>query len=174
MPDNARRQPIPLPPQYSAEILRSDGDRMKIYTDGKKSRIEQTVGGVTTIVIWRPDIGTAYRIELETQTLYAIPITPSMEATASIEVEDDVEWEYVTTEPFEEHMVDVFDVFAPGGACRRARIYVDSETNIRWKEVTYNTLGKEVLIIATTNVEIGSPPASAFEVPAGLQERRLP
>lgn len=169
----ARRRPLPLPLQYSAEILRSDGDESKVHIDGSKTRVEQTVAGVTTIAIWRPDLGRGYSIEADTGMYSMIPITPDMETVASGDVEEDVEWEYVATEPFGSRTVNVFDVFGKGDARRRSRVYVDSETHIRWKEVTFNKLGRQVLVIETRNVEIGPPPASVFELPPGLQEVRL-
>ena len=93
---------------------------------------------------------------------------------AGKDVEEDAEWEYVASEPFGSRTVDVFDVFGKGEARRRSRVYVDSETHIRWKEITFNKLGKEVLVIETKNVEIGAPPVSVFELPPGLRERHMP
>jgi outer membrane lipoprotein-sorting protein len=171
---NNRCRPIPLPLQYSAEIVRSDGDKSKIYTDGRKSSTEQTVSGMTTISIWRPDLGKMYGIEVDTKIYTTHSITPEMEAIAAVDIEDDIEWEYVATELFSSHTVDIYDVFGKGESHRRARIYVDKETHIRWKTVTFNQFGKEVLTIETKNVEIGPPPASVFELPSGLQEFRIP
>ncbi|HEX5443700.1 MAG TPA: hypothetical protein VFW87_07725 [Pirellulales bacterium] len=164
-----RRRPIPLPLQYSAEIVRSDGERGKVYLDGGKRRVELTVNGVTQMAIWRPDLGEYYSINLEAQTYTAHTITAEMAAVMSADVEDDVEWEYVAAERVGSHAVDVYDVFARNTELRRARVYVDSETHIRRKEVTFNDLGEEVLIIENTNVKTGPPSASVFELPPGLR-----
>lgn len=169
----ARLRPIPLPRQYSAETVRSDGDKGRIFTDGQKLRTEQTVNDVTTISLWRPDVGKGYRIALATNTYTTHAITPEMEAALAVHVEDDVEWEHVGTEPFGARSVDVYDVYEIGTARRRSRIHVDCETGIRWKEVTFNKLGKEVLTIETKNVAIGPPPPSVFELPPGLKEIRM-
>lgn len=169
----ARLRPIPLPLQYSAEIIRSDGDRGRVYIDHKKRRTEQTVGGMTTMTIWRSDLGKCYGIECDTQVYDMTPITPEMEATASVDVEDDVEWEHVGTEKLGSRTVDVFDVFAKGTARCRSRVYVDVKTHIRWKTVTFNKLGKQVLIVETKNAVMGPPPASVFELPSGLREIRM-
>lgn len=171
---HARHRPIPLPLQYSAEILRSDGDESRVYIDGAKKRVEQTIAGVTTIVIWRPDRGEGYRIEADSQRYSTTPITSEMKAMAAMDVEESLEWEHVGTEPFGSRTVDIFDVFGKGEAGRRSRVYVDSETRIRWKEVTFNRLGREVLVIEARNVEIGPPSASVFELPPGLREIRMP
>jgi hypothetical protein len=165
-----RQRPISLPPQYSRDIVRSDGDAITGYVDGTKRRVDQTVAGMTTIIISRPDLGVMYRIEANTQTYSTIPITRAMEAVAGKDVEENQEWEHVTTEPFGSRVVDVFDVFLIGETHRRSRLYVDRETHIRWKEVTFNKLGKEVLVIEAKNVRVGPPPASVFELPAGLRE----
>ena len=164
-----RRRPIPLPLQYSAEIVRSDGERGKVYLDGGKRRAELTVNGVTQMTIWRPDLGEFYAINLEAQTYASHTITAKDDAIMSADIEDDVEWEYVATERLGEHTVDVYDVFARDSVDRQARIYVDREAHIRWKEVTFNKLGKEALTIERQNVEIGPPPASIFELPSGLR-----
>jgi hypothetical protein len=163
-----------LPLQYSAEILRSDGGKIAVYLDGAKRRVEQTVAGTTRTTIWRPDLGKCYGIECDTQTYTTHSITPEVEAVAAKDVEDDEEWEYVATEPFGSRTADVYDVYAIGTARRRARVYVDSETHIRWKEVTFNKLGKEVLTIETKNVVMGPPPATVFELPTGLREFHIP
>ena len=168
-----RRSPIPLPSRYFRESLRSDGDSGKVYIDGTKRRVEGTVNGVTTITIWRPDLGYFYGIECDTQTYTTHAITSEMEAVMAADVEDDVEWEYVTTESLGSRTVEVYDVFAIGEANRRARVYVDPETHIRWKKVTFNKLGKQVLTIETKNAVVGPPPASVFELPPGLREIRM-
>lgn len=173
---SARRRPIPLPRQYSAQQAQSDEDAiLTIYMDHGKQRTEETHGGVTTIQIWRQDLGSAYRIEIEgdSRAYFTIPITTELGAVAEADVEGDVEWEHVSTEPFEARTVDIYDVYEIGTARRRSRIHVDCETGIRWKEVTFNKLGKEVLTIETKNVAIGPPPPSVFELPPGLKEIRM-
>lgn len=172
----ARRRPIPLPRQYSAEQARSDEDAiLTIYVDHGKQRTEETHAGVTTIHIWRQDLGSAYRIEIEgdSQTYFTVPITAEMGAMAESDVEGDVEWEHIGTESLDSHEVDVFDTYAKGESARRSRVYVDVETHIRWKTVTFNRLGKEVVTVETRNVSIGPPPTSVFELPPGLKEIRM-
>jgi hypothetical protein len=165
-----RRRPIPLPVQYSAEIIRSDGNISKVYLDGTKRRVEQTINGVTRISIWRPDLGEVYGIEWDAQTYTSHTITTERITTLCADVEEDVEWEYVATEPFGSRTVEVYDIFTERTERRRARVYVDSETHIRWKEVTFNKLGREVMTIETKNVAIGPPPSSVFELPPGLRK----
>jgi hypothetical protein len=172
----ARRRPIPLPPQYSAEQSRSDKDAIRrIYVDRGKQRTEVTQHGVSTIQIWRPDIGSAYRIEIsgDSQSYFTIPITTEMLAEAEADMEDDIEWEHIGTESLDSHEVDVFDAFAKGESARRSRVYVDIQTHIQWKTITFNRLGKEVVTVETRNVMIGPPPASVFELPPGLKEIRM-
>jgi hypothetical protein len=171
---STRCRPIPLPLQYSAEIVRSDGLSSKLYLDGMKRCIEDAVAGITTrIVIWRPDLGKSYVIEMATRTYFTVPFTPEFQAAASVDIEDDVEWEHADTESLDLRPVDIYDVFPLGGTCRRARVYVDTERHIRLKNITFNKLGKQVLTIETKNVVMGPPPASVFELPPGLQEIRL-
>lgn len=170
---NGRCRPVPLPLQYSAKVIRSDGDSLNVYLDGAKRRVEQTVNGVTTVTIWRPDLGEFYGIEWEAQAYTTHAITADSETLMSADVEYDVEWEFVATELFGPHTVDAYDVFARNTNRRRARVYVDCETHIRWKKVTFNKLGKEVLTMETTNVESGPPPASVFELPPGFRERQM-
>lgn len=96
-----------------------------------------------------------------------------MLSEAEADMEGDIEWEHVGKETLDSHEVDVYDTYAKGRLARRARVYVDVETHIRWKTVTYNRLGKEVVTIETRNVTIGPPPASVFELPTGLTEIRI-
>ena len=170
-----RRQPIPLPSQCFEERVYSDGMSDKVYTDGRKFRSDSTENGITTINIWRPDLEMGYRIDWNNRTYTAIPMSiEEMEETTSVDIEDDLEWEYVDSEELNARKVDVYDVFRKGESYRCARIFVDTETHIRWKKVTFNSLGKEVLTIETKNAEIGPPPDSVFELPEGLQEFKIP
>jgi outer membrane lipoprotein-sorting protein len=168
-----RIRPLPVPRQYTSEIIRSDGDHIKVYMDLNRRRSEQTVGDMTRITIWRSDLGVMYGIDCNCRTYQKYRITPDMEAVVTTDVEDDVEWELVTTEPLGPHTVDVYDIYPKGKKLRRARIWVDNKTHIRWKEVTYNEFGDEVLTIEARNVEVGPPPDSVFELPPGLQEMVL-
>src|SRR5947207_2929579 len=54
--------PIPLPPQYAAEIIRSDGDRSLVFVDHGKRRIETEQHGHRSVVIGRPDLGVLYNL----------------------------------------------------------------------------------------------------------------
>ena len=172
--DKPRCRPTPLPSQYSAELVRSDGGTIKVYLDAMKQRIEHAVAGVTTtIVIWRPDLGKSFMVETSTQTYFTSPITAEVEASVLTDVEDDIEWKHVGSEELDSTCVDVYDVYEKGKANRRARIWMDSETHIRLRKVTFNQLGKQVLVIEAKNVVMGPPPASVFELPPGLREVHL-
>lgn len=171
--NSKRRKPIPLPKQYTAEIIRSDGETSKVFVDGSRNCIESEIAGMPRIHIWCPDLDVAYRIELDSKTYFTIPITPEMESMGAENTEDEIEWEYIGTENYNSHQVEVFDVFGKEESRCRSRIYVDKETHIRWKEVTFDKIGKEVLCIEMKNVVIGPPPPSVFELPPGLRELNM-
>jgi negative regulator of sigma E activity len=165
-----RQSPLPLPKQYAAEIVRSDGEQARIYEDGVKSRAESFINGRTSIVIKRPDLKLLYDIELEPGTYSTIPLTPEIEQIGASDVEEGFEWEFVGSDTLNSRAVDIYDVYIRGDESRLSRIYLDRENHIRWKQVTFNRFGKEVLIIETRNVTIGPPAASVFELPTGLKK----
>ena len=58
-------------------------------SDGTRFRSDDTVDGLTTIAIMRPDLKRLYRIELNDKLYSTIELTPEMEAMASSDMEED-------------------------------------------------------------------------------------
>lgn len=83
-------------------------------------------------------------------------------------VEDDMLWEFIGAERLDDRDVHVYNVYIMGSEQRCKTVYVDPMTHIRWRTVTFNKLGQEVLVVTSKDVVIGSPDASFFEVPSGF------
>ncbi len=110
---NGRQMPIPLPRQYSAEIIRSDNEAAKVYVDGARRRTETCVGGVATIAITRPELGLSYMVFPDSRSYFVSPLTDEM--IRSLETESVVEeWELVREEELGQMHVAVFNVFNMG------------------------------------------------------------
>ena len=167
-----RQKPIPLPRQYSAEIVRSDGDTGRVFVDGMMCRTQANVDGrMTNIVISRSDRSCLYTIFPDTNAYMTSPLTDEMLSIVESEGMDE-EWEFVGDETLDGVTVKRFNAFLPGQSHPHCVLYVHPETGIRVRTVTFNRNGDEVLTIETRNVEIGPPPKELFEIPEGMKQFR--
>jgi len=68
---------LKMPEQYTAEVVRSDGKRSKLYIDGLRRRIELCGpgGGLQGMVISRPDKGVAWSLIPGSTSFYETPMT---------------------------------------------------------------------------------------------------
>lgn len=164
----SRQKPLPLPRQYSAEIVRSDGDAGRVFVDGLLRRTEATVNGTTSIAISRPDLCCLYMLFPDTKSYMASPLTDDF---LSVVETDDVgeQWEFVRDDLLDGETVKCFHAYLPGQLRPYEVVYVQPETGIRVRAVTYNQNGDEVLTIETRNVVIGPPPKEVFEIPEGYE-----
>jgi hypothetical protein len=66
-----------LPGQYSAETVEPNGDRILLYVDGVKERLElHPRTGQPVIKIRRPDKGVEWSVSLDTNTFSEVKLPP--------------------------------------------------------------------------------------------------
>ena len=166
-----RQKPVPLPQQYSADVVRSDGDSGRVFVDGMTRRTEANVGGMSNIVISRPDKRCLYTILPNLNGYMKSPLTEEM--LSAMHCEDVGEaWEFVGEETLDGTTVRRFNAFLPGQSRPYEVVYVQPATGIRVRTVTLNRNGDEVLTVETRNVVMGPPPKEMFEIPEGMKEIR--
>jgi hypothetical protein len=162
-----------LPRAYSRETVRSDGSVTRIFTDGVRSRIDGNDGDgkPKTITISRPDLGVAWSVDPKLN-IYNESKVSAADYDQVANPEDGEEWEEEGTE------------VVGGVECKRYRgtrkgsdsslahtmIFVDPNTGIRHRTVTFDKTGKQRLVIETKAVKMGPPDASVFELPAGCKK----
>lgn len=164
-----RQKPIPLPEQYSAEIVRSDGEFARVFIDGLMRRTEATVGGSRNIVISRPDLGEIYTVLPDCGAYMRSQLSDEMLSSLR-QGELDEEWELVDFEVLNGEPVTKYRTYLPGSLHPHKVVFVQPDTGIRLRTVTLNRIGAEVLTVDMTTVVIGAPSKELFEVPAGLNQ----
>ena len=81
-----------LPKQFSAEIVRSDGDRIVVYIDAWMRRIDMySKNGHSSIVITRPDKGVVWTLSAQDRTFYETKL-PKADLEALTDPDSLCEW----------------------------------------------------------------------------------
>jgi len=104
----------------------------------------------------------------DTNSYVASPLTDDMLSVVETEGVGE-QWEFVRDEVLDGETVKCFNAYLPGQSRPYEVVYVQPETGIRVRAVTYNRNGDEVLTIETRNVVIGPPPKKVFEIPEGYE-----
>jgi hypothetical protein len=164
-----RQKPVPLPDQYSAEIVRSDGESARVFIDGEMRRTEALVAGARNIVIARPDLGEIYTILPDRGAYMRSRLNQEMLSLLR-EGEEDEEWEFIGDEALNGEPVRKYRAYVAGSPSPDRIVFIQPHTGIRLRTVTLNRNGAEVLTVDTRNVVIGAPPKALFEVPGGLKQ----
>ena len=164
----------PHPKQYSAEIVRSDGERWWVYADGVKGRQETHFpDGRTKILISRPDKGVGWILSPETKTYSQFKFTESMVKSADRFIESLCDWTADGTEVIDGRCCLRFvgsyrSEMGRSGAAHEVQ-YIDAKTKMPRREVTFNLKGKKALTVDTLNVVLRRPPPKTFEIPPGYK-----
>lgn len=163
----------PMPKQFSAEIVRSDGNYSKIWIDGFRRRVETyNENGIQSIVISRPDKGVLWSFVLpdykvvQEFPLKSEPIEGAFDPTTLLK------WTQEGIELVDGHeclrfigRYNIPDVPA-GDAYELA--YIDLVTNMYRRKITYNKLGRQSLIVDYRSVILEPPDKLVFELPEGV------
>jgi hypothetical protein len=164
---------IPPPPtQLTAELVRSDGERTKVYMDGWMRRVELYFKtGQVSIVISRPDKGVIWSLTPQTKTFSQAKLPEHLERT----FDPYTLWDW--TEDGAE-MIDgrrcrrfVGRYLAEMGSVGSAHeiCFVDAETGVHRRVITYDKNGMMALTIDCLNAVVGPPPRAVFEMPEGYK-----
>jgi hypothetical protein len=158
----------PLPGQFSAEVVRSDGDRTMVYVNGRIRRLEMSdpKTGVICIIIGRPDKGVLWSLTPHTKTYSQTKLPKRGPGFDPFDIYD-----------WKEDGSAVID----GRKCRRfigrlrdasvsedahEACFVDANTGMRRRMVGY-VKGKATLTIDYLSAVVGPPPSKLFEMPKG-------
>jgi hypothetical protein len=164
----------PYPKQYSAEIVRSDGERYTVYADGARGRQETHFpDGRTKILISRPDKGVGWTLSPETNTYSQFKFTQSMVKSADRFMDSLYDWRADGTEVIDGRQCLRFignyrPKLGPCGGAHELH-YIDAKTKMPRREVTFNLKGKKALTVDTLNVVLRRPAPKTFEIPPGYK-----
>ena len=161
-----------MPKQYSAEIVRSDGDRCRVFSDGVRQRIElYGPSGIQSIVISRPDRGVAWSLTPGSTTFYETPFTQQDNVTDPSSLLD---WHEEGTEHIEgvECVRYCGRYFIPAGAAYEL-CFVERSNGVRRRSVTFDKSGALRLTVDWRSVNLEPPDPAVFEVPQGHSVERL-
>ena len=167
----------PLPKQYSAETVFSDGERVVLHVRGVMGRLEMYgKTGPAFISIRRPDKGVEWSLSPDTNAYSETVVPPESDST--LLPPPDQEWNEDGTEMIAGHQCLRFvgryreALFRLNGDAANKRqqprtvCYVDAQTGMRRREIHYDFNGE---LVATIDYLAGPPPASLFELPQGCK-----
>jgi hypothetical protein len=163
----------PLPGQYSVQTVESNGDRIVLYVDGEKERLELHRRTRRPVIrIRRPDKGVEWSVSSDTNTFSEVKLPPE-DAELQSEIESMLcnEWDEDGTELIDGQPCARFversrhsPVGQPGG---QAVCHVDVQTGMRRRDSYYAADGE---LVATVDYVVGSPPPGVFELPEGCKK----
>ena len=162
----------PFPKSYKCEMVRSD-DRIRTvaYIDGDKKRFDETNKmGQPEIVIYRRELGVMWKLYPHTKTYFQSKL--------------DLRRRVVNPDTFYDWKEEGFKIINKR-KCRRfvgrepescwpyddAReiYFIDAETGMRRRAITYNLVGTLCLTVDWLNAEVGPQPKAIFEVPKNFR-----
>lgn len=162
----------PLPKRFSAEVIRSDGDRTLIYVDGWSKRLDiYPKTGHPSIVISRPDKEVIWSLAPHTKTYCQSKLPRGFERAFNPDTL--YAWTEEGTEKIDDRIYRRFvgryrETRTPIGAARDV-CFVDRRTGMRRRVDSYDKRGKLVLRIDYLNAKIGRLPGNVFEIPPGYK-----
>ena len=160
----------PHPEKYSAEIVRSDGLIKRVFVNEWMRRIES--GG--TITIFRPDKEVIWFLK-PTEKLYNERKMRVKTVERVLNPESLCDWTNAGTEAINGRECHKFVGKYKFSADKQEAYeicYVEVDSGIRRREVTFNKNGKQVLVVDSLNVQIGPPDSKVFEVPKDYKKTR--
>lgn len=163
-----------MPKQYSAEIVRSDGYRSRIFTDGVRQRVElHGATGIQSIVISRPDKGVAWSLMPGSTVFYETPFTQQV-AQSVLDPSSLLDWQEEGTEQIDgaECVRYRGRYTRPAGAAYEL-CFVERASGIRRRKVTFDKAGSERLTVDWRSVTLEPPDPAVFELPQGYSVERL-
>jgi hypothetical protein len=164
----------PMPRQYSARVVRSDGQWSMNYQDGRKDRIEvynQT--GLLHIIISRSDKGVIWMLDPNTMAYHQSKLSKGLEHAFSPEMLFD--WVADGSEIIDRRRYQRFVgrlILKKGVLGEIFELcFLDMKTGMRRRFVTVpnGTKRKPSMVVDYLDVALGKPPRSLFELPNGYK-----
>ena len=162
----------PLPKSYTAEVVRSDGDRMILYVDGWMRRVElYPKSGGPSIVISRPDKHVTWSLSPETKTYSQAKMPDGMER--AFDADTLYDWcekgmEMIDGRRCRRFVGRYHEAVGPVGKAHEV-CFVDAKTCMPRRVVTHDAKGEIALTIDCVNAKVGIPPRRVFELPEGYK-----
>jgi hypothetical protein len=164
----------PLPKRYSAEIVRSDGDGSRIFTDGIRQRVEvYDASGIRSIVIARPDRGVAWSLKRGTTVFFETPFSLKV-AQRVLDPTSLLDWEEEGTELIEgTECIRYRGRYKSSAGAAYELCFVEPASGIRRRSVTFDMTGAQKLTVNWHSVNLESPDLEIFEIPQGYSVENL-
>src|SRR5262245_52783817 len=162
----------PLPKQFSAEMICSDGDRTMIYVDNWTRRLDMyPKTSHPRIVINHPDKEVIWSLTPHTKTYSQSKLPRGLER--AFDPDTLYDWREEGTEIIDGRIHRRFvgryrQTRTPIGDAREV-CFVDARTGMRRRVDSYDKRGKLVLTIDYRNAKVGRPPRKVFDMPAGYK-----
>jgi hypothetical protein len=165
----------PLPGQYSVQTVESNGDRILLFVDGEKERLELHPRTRRPVIqIRRPDKGVEWSVSPDTNVFSEVKLPPA-DAELQSEIQSmlsmEGEWDEDGTELIDGHLCTRFverSRHSPvGQPCGHTVCQVDVQTGMRRRDSHYAADGE---LVATVDYVVGPPPPGVFELPEGCKK----
>jgi outer membrane lipoprotein-sorting protein len=162
----------PFPKSYSAEMVRSDGNRSVLYVDGWTRRLEfYPKSGQPSVVISRADKRVIWSLSPDTKTYSQTKMPAGMER--AFDPDTLYDWSEDGIEMIDGRRCRRFvgryrEASGPIGDAHEVCL-VDAETGMRRRVMTFDVKGKLALTIDYLNAKVGAPPRHFFEMPGGYK-----
>jgi hypothetical protein len=161
-----------LPDEYSATIIRSDGDRSRVFLRSDRRRVETDFrNGRRHIVIARGDLGLGWIWQnadpwLETAMDWQMVSGDADPSTA-------LSWQEVGHYEIDGQACTHFKGFGANSPARPQEECFVLPSGIRRREITYRKDGTVGIIVDCVDVELRPPPLGVFELPPDAEVRRI-
>lgn len=161
-----------LPQEYSLSMVRSDGDRSRVFLRADRSRVEfDSTNGHSVVVIARGDLGVAW------QSQNAGPwVETSLDPrifSADVDPSNFFVWKEAGAVELEGHQCTHYHGFLDNLDGTMVEECFVLPSGIRRRTVTYRTDGGVGIVINCLDVKLGPPPLELFELPPETHELRM-
>jgi hypothetical protein len=162
----------PFPKSYTAEMVRSDGDRTMLYVDGWTRRLEMYPKvGQSSIIISRQDKRVIWSLSPDTKTYSQAKMPDGMER--AFDPDTLYDWSEDGTEKIDGRRCRRFigryrEARGPIGDAHEV-CFVEAKAGMRRRVDSYDMKGKLVATIDYLNAKVGPPPRQVFEMPDGYK-----
>lgn len=160
----------PLPKEYSASVIRSDGDRSRVYLRGDRRRVETEFSNRQRhVVIARGDLGVGWLWQnadpwLETPMDWEL-------VSGDVDPSTALDWKEHGSANVDGETCIHFRGFADDGTMQEECFVLPS--GIRRRMITYRTDGGVGIVVDCVDVELGPPAVELFDLPKNADVQRI-
>lgn len=161
-----------LPTEYSCSIVRSDGDRSRIFLRSDRRRVEiDFTNGHRHIVIARGDLGIGW-VWQNVDPWLETPMDWQL-ISGDVDPSSALIWKEVGPVPIDGESCIRFQGFADGGRGAMQEECFVLPSSIRRRTITYRTDGGVGIVLDCLDVVLGAPALELFELPENAQVQRI-